>query len=309
MDIILSFLAFLWSLSDVVFSTLAFLLVFSGIVIVHEWGHFAMARACGITVYEFAVGFGKRVFGWKGQDGVEYNLRALPLGGYVQMMEDEAHENDPGSFQSAALWKRMAVTLAGVAMNFVAAMVILTVLFWRGTHPILLSEEDILAAEKSGVVTMTDPDENGKRKILDMQTIQLPLGEAMVFATTETARISVAVVKKVGEIPVSLFKESSLPEGIAGPLGIAEVTHKIMPGGIFALLKLGALLSISLAVFNLLPFPALDGGRFVFQVLEFVMGKRPNPKWEGALHYAGFAVLMGLIVMVTFNDVVRMFFS
>ena len=291
----------------IILSVLAFLVVFSILIIVHEFGHFYAARKCGVKVLEFALGMGKKIVGKKVGD-TEYNLNAVPFGGFVRMLGEEEKSDDPRSFEKAKLWKRMTITLAGVFMNFVLAIGILTLLFSVGTNPILVSKADLERAAEAGVVTLSEPDEEGVRKVIKMQEQKFPPHEAFVFSIKETGRISVAILEKVGEIPIEIIEHHRLPEGLSGPVGIAEVTHNMVPMGILALMKLTALLSISLGVFNLLPIPALDGGRFIFQLLELITFRRPNPKWENYLHYAGFMILMGLLVVVTWNDIVRIFF-
>ena len=291
----------------IILSVLAFLVVFSILIVAHEFGHFYAARKCGVKVLEFALGMGKRVFGKKVGE-TEYNFNAIPFGGFVRMLGEEEKSDDPRSFEKAKLWKRMIITLAGVFMNFVLAIGILTFLFSVGTNPILVSKADLERAVESGLVTLSEPNEEGVRKVLSMQEQKFPLGEAFIFSIKETGRISVAILEKVGEIPIEIIENHRLPEGLSGPVGIAEVTHKIVPMGILELMKLTALLSISLGVFNLLPIPALDGGRFIFQLLELITFRRPNPKWENYVHYAGFMILMGLLVVVTWNDIMRIFF-
>ena len=141
--------------------------------------------------------------------------------------------------------------------------------------------------------------------------VQAPFPQSLWLATTETVRISQAVLEKAAEIPVELIERQTLPDGLAGPVGIAEVTHKVIPLGLLALIKLTALLSISLGVMNLLPIPALDGGRFLFQLLELVLkpfGIKPHERWENYAHMGGFALLMGLLVLITWNDIARIFF-
>lgn len=292
----------------IILSIIAFLVVFSVLIIVHEFGHFYAARKSGVKVLEFALGMGKKIFGKKIGE-TEYNLNMIPFGGFVRMLGEEERSNDPRSFEKAKLWKRMMITLAGVFMNFVLAILLLTFLFSVGTKPILVSKADVTAAEEAGTITLSEPDEDGDRSIIHMEDLKFPVGKAFLFAVNETGRISLAVLQKVGEIPLEIIEKHQLPEGLAGPVGIAEITHKIVPMGLLALMKLTALLSISLGVFNLLPFPALDGGRLIFQFLELVICRRPNPTWENYAHFGGFAILMGLLVVVTWNDVVRIFFS
>ena len=95
--------------------------------------------------------------------------------------------------------------------------------------------------------------------------------------------------------------------GLAGPIGIARVTGEVAKAGISPIFELTALLSISLGIVNILPIPALDGGRLMFVVIEWVRrGKRISPKREGLVHLVGFALLLGFIVVVSYFDVVRM---
>lgn len=291
----------------IILSLIAFLLIFSVLIVVHEWGHFFTAQKCGVKVLEFSLGFGKKIW-TKTHKGVEYALALVPFGGFVRMLGEDESSDDPRSFEQAKLWKRMAITLAGIAMNFVFAVVILTGLFSFGTTPVLISDADVDQAIERGIVVLGEELEDGSRQILEIKEIQKPFPQSFVFAVTETWRISGAVIDKAAEIPGEIISTGKLPDGLAGPVGIAEATHKILPSGIAALLKLAALLSISLAVMNLLPIPALDGGRFLFQLIELVIRRRVPPKWENSVHIGGFVLLMVLIAAVTWNDIVRIFF-
>ena len=287
-------------------SLIVFLLVFSALILVHEAGHFFVARWSGVRVLEFGLGFGKKF--WKRKkNGVEYSAGVVPFGGYVRMLGEEEESDAPDSFEKAKLWRRMAITLAGIFMNFVFAIVLLSGLFAIGTTPILISDADVDNAVEQGLIVLGEPDAEGNQKVLEMKEVQVPFPQSLVFATTETWRISKAVVEKAAEIPVDLLSQGSLPDGLAGPVGIAEATHRILPAGVAAILKLMALLSISLAVMNLLPIPALDGGRFLFQIIELITFRKVPAKFEMWVHSIGFGLLMLLIVAVTWQDLVRIF--
>ena len=287
-------------------SLLVFLLVFSALILVHEAGHFFVARWSGVRVLEFGIGFGKKL--WKKKkNGVEYSAGIVPFGGYVRMLGEEEASDASDSFEKAKLWKRMSITLAGIFMNFVFAIVILSGLFTAGTTPILISDADVDNAIEQGLVVLDEPNTDGNQKILEMKEIQVTFPQSILFAVTETWRISNAVIEKAAEIPVDLFSHGQLPDGLAGPIGIAEATHRILPAGIAAILKLTALLSISLGVMNLLPIPALDGGRFLFQVIECVVRKKVPAKFEMWVHSIGFGLLILLIIAVTWQDLVRIF--
>ena len=95
--------------------------------------------------------------------------------------------------------------------------------------------------------------------------------------------------------------------GLSGPVGIARVTGQVAQVGISPLLQLTAIISISLGIINLLPIPALDGGRLMFVIIEFLRGGKPiSPRREGIAHLVGFLVLIGLIVVVSYFDIIRL---
>lgn len=292
----------------VLFSFIAFLLLFTILVLVHEWGHFFAARKSGVKVEEFGLGMGKKLWGKK-KGEVEYTINAIPFGGFVRMLGEDGDSKDPRSFGNAKLWKRMIITLAGVFMNFVLAICVLTILFSAGTNPIIITQEEFDQAVAENVIVLSEMDEEGNQTIVDIQQVQKDFPKSFLFATTESFRISKAIVQKVKSLPFEIIEKRGIPDDISGPLGIAEATHKILPQGFKALLKLLAILSLSLGVMNLLPIPALDGGRFLFQLIELVTFRKPPEKWENAIHVGGFILLMGLMVAITWNDIIRIFFS
>ncbi len=292
----------------ILLSILVFIIIFSILVIVHESGHFMAARISNVKVEEFGLGMGKKIWGKK-KGETEFTFNAVPFGGFVRLLGEEEESHDPRSFSKATLWKRIMITLAGVFMNMVLAVLLLTILFSVGTEPIIITKTEFDTAIKNGVIKVSEPDKDGNQIILDIQKVQKNFPQSFFFAITETARISKAIVIKAGEIPMDILQNHKIPKGISGPLGIAEVTNKVVPQGILPILKLLAMLSLSLGVMNLLPIPALDGGRFLFQIVELITFHKPRAKWENAIHGVGFFILMALMVAVTWNDIVRMFFS
>jgi regulator of sigma E protease len=301
-------MSYIFSFLSIIPSIIIFIIIFSILILVHEWGHFIAAIKSGVKVEEFGLGFGKKL--WKKQVGeVEYSIGAIPFGGYVKMLGEEEKSNDPRSFEKAKLWKRMVITLAGIFMNLVLTTASLFVLFSIGTTPILISKADVHRADEQGLVTWSEADENGKKAILKLGKIKKSFPESVIFTFTETWRISGGILNKVVEIPREIINKGKLPVGLSGPVGIAEATHKIIPLGFWALVKLMALLSLSLAIMNLLPIPALDGGRFFFQIVELILKPfkiKLNTDIENYVHMAGFMVLMLLIVAITWNDIVNL---
>jgi regulator of sigma E protease len=111
----------------------------------------------------------------------------------------------------------------------------------------------------------------------------------------------------LGELVESVVSQFAIPDDVAGPVGIARLTHVFTQQGLMALLRFTALLSLSLAVINIIPFPALDGGRLLFLLIEAVRGKRIPQKWESFIHALGYLILIGLIILITYSDVLNIF--
>ena len=118
------------------------LLVLCVIIIVHEFGHYLVGRLCGIGILEFSVGFGPKLFGWT-RKGIDYSVRALPLGGYCKFLGEDSENSAPNAMNNASVWKRIATVAAGPAMNFVLAYisaVVMLCLFAFGTTTAMISE-------------------------------------------------------------------------------------------------------------------------------------------------------------------------
>jgi regulator of sigma E protease len=291
-------------------SLVSFLVIFSVLVVIHEFGHFFAAIKSGVKVEEFGLGLGKRLFTHT-RKGVDFTINLIPFGGFVRMLGESETSKDPRSFEQAPLYKRMIITLAGVFMNFVLTIVILAALFMVGTSPFILTQEEQDAAIESGVIML---EKNEAEEVIgyEIKDVQLAPHKAIAFAFTETARMSGVILDKLAEIPRTIINEKRLPDGLSGPVGIAQISGTVVSNfGIEGALRLMAQLSLSLAIMNLLPIPALDGGRFLFQVIEMfsllIFKKRPSPKIENYVHVIGFALILGLMLLITVADVGRIF--
>jgi regulator of sigma E protease len=152
------------------------------------------------------------------------------------------------------------------------------------------------------------PDSTGKIGIgLESPALYLPLTESFIFATQETWAITKLTVGGVGTLVTTLFAKQKLDESVGGPVKIFELTSLAGHAGIIPLLTLVAILSISLGVINILPFPALDGGRLIFILTEGVLRRRiVNTTIEGYIHLTGFALLIMLIIAVTWKDILSL---
>lgn len=362
---------------------LIFLVTFTLIIAVHEFGHYLTARLLGMKVLEFAFGFPPRLFAWR-HAGIDYSVNAIPFGGFVRILGQDDFairqqgEGEPGSFTSKPWWAQAVVLAAGVAMNFVLALVVLTAAFLIGTtaptgevrvievkpgSPAeaagvrdgdLLREVDGTAFRTStAIVSYTyrqagltragvpmDPprsaipitlvlERDGQRtppvKVTPRQ--ELPQGEGPMGIVLEdvTAPVSVApteavgsawsltvdVVQQIAALPGQLLgADDALPGGppqIGGPIEIFRVTDQVAEFGPTALMRLVGVLSINLGVLNIIPFPALDGGRLLFVLIGGIFNRRLSPQVEAMIHAVGFILLLGLLVLVSIADIRRVF--
>jgi len=164
---------------------------------------------------------------------------------------------------------------------------------------------------KKNFTSVVTPDEKGnlgvylsdRPLVTAVHNVQYPPVESAIIAGQETWRLSKFTVIMLGDVLKSIVSQFTVPETVGGPVAIAQVTHLFVNTEAFIeLFKLAALLSISIAVINIMPFPALDGGRLVFLLFEMITRRRPSPKIETVIHGLGFLLLMLLILIVTWKD-------
>lgn len=383
-----------------------FLLVLSVLVIAHEWGHFIVARKCGMRVYEFGLGFPPRLGGiyknpktgkwtwvWgKGKSslketvggdpreeeypGTLYSFNWLPLGGFVRIKGENGEAgNDKDSFTYHKAWKRSAVLVAGVTMNVILAGLLLAGGLMIGLPADFsagIDERAIVVEEPAVMIQQVETDSPADKagfafgdKVLSLngeaaegtdemiayvgqrggETLTLEVdraGELLTFEIAPTVleqgdqpRLGV-VLADAGVIRypwywaipkgfiaaffglinifVGLFlllKHLILGQGllfeVSGPVGIANVIGQSARLGVNYLIHVSAMISLSLAALNILPIPALDGGRLLFVIIEKITGKPVPMRYEQTAHTVGFVLLMTLILVVTWRDIVNIF--
>lgn len=366
---------------------LVFFLVLSVLVLVHELGHFLAAKKAGIKVEEFGFGLPPRIFGVKKGETI-YSINWLPIGGFVKLYgEDEADFTSDGgrlkrsgshdssevdglksrAFYAQPKLTRAIVLLAGVLMNFLLAVLIISYIFTQG---VLAPTEKVAIkrisqnspAQGAGLkvgdivlkvngVAIKSPDQLisvtgkhlGEKVTLEISrcptlatcylllTILVPrqnpppnegaMGlavsnleekkflwyQAPFSGTVEAFKISGMMIMEIGKVLWKLITFQPVGGEVSGPIGIAQATGEAVKFGPMAVLQLMGLLSLNLAVVNILPFPALDGGRLLFVVIEGVLGKKVKPVLERMTHQIGMVILLGLIFLVTLNDLLRIF--
>ncbi|PIY72838.1 MAG: hypothetical protein COY86_09860, partial [Rhodobacterales bacterium CG_4_10_14_0_8_um_filter_70_9] len=143
--------------------------------------------------------------------------------------------------------------------------------------------------------------------VLSIKDVQYPFWFAPIKALEETGRLSVMTFSMFGDVVSSIFTRFTVPEGVAGPIGIARLTYTFVQEGFLSVLRFMALLSLSLGIINIFPFPALDGGRAFFILLEIIFKKPISLKFEAIVHGIGFLILMGIIFFITYNDILNFF--
>lgn len=355
-------------------SIIIFLIIFSLIVVSHEFGHYIVGKKNGIHAVEFFVGLGPKIIKWT-RDDTEFSIKLLPFGGacvFEGMDPLEAKEEgdeekkviDPEndrSFNHAPVWGRFATALAGPLFNIVLAY-ICGVILAASTGVVIPQIQKVLpdsGAEEAGIrVGDVIKSINGHSIHLSTEvsfTSFYSLGDPMdIVIERNGEEISTVVTPKYDEqdqryyIGITngkylecgaldsfkygfynveyilratldslkmLFTGQVGKDDLAGPVGIVKIVDETYDTAkaygaievVLSMLNLVMLLSANLAVMNLLPLPALDGGRLVFLLVEAIRGKPVPPEKEGYVHLAGMALLFALVIFVFVNDITKFF--
>lgn len=315
------------------------------LVLVHELGHFWAAKYFTMPVEELGIGFPPRVWS-KIRGGTRYSVNALPLGGFVKL-HGELEDVGVDSFVNQKPWKRVIVLIAGVCMNFAAGWLIFSIVFWAGVPPVIIitqvssgspaaeaglrqgdrirTELDVngfisfinnhkgaamaLAVERDGhdlsftLTPRTHPPQGDGALGIALQGVGIPRAgffEGLYRGFFASAAVAWSVIQGLG----LLF---SAPEAIVGPVGIFTIAVSTGKIGFVYVLQLLGVISLNLAVLNLLPIPALDGGRLLFIIIEKFRGKPFRAHTEQHANAIGFMFLIALIVGVTIKDIAGFF--
>ena len=299
--------------------------LFSVLIFVHELGHFTAAKLSGVQVNEFSMFMGPAL--WKKQVGETlYAIRCIPIGGYCAMEGEDGGSDNPRSFDKAAWWKRLIILAAGAAMNFligVVLMVIVCLPVKQTVVPVIAGFEDYATVNGEKVVlkdfllekheVTLENGSTGLRYGINF-TLSTPnfwekLGMAwnQSLDTVRLVRLSLQMLLggKVG------IKDMSGPVGIVSEMSKVAAASDSKVTALLNMLYFGGFIAINLAVMNLLPIPALDGGRIVCLLItvavEAITKKKINPKYEGYLHGAGMILLLALMAIIMFKDVIFLF--
>lgn len=354
-----------------IIAILAFILILSVLILIHEFGHFIVARRNGIRVDEFAFGFPPRLWSIK-KGNTTYALNAIPIGGYVKMKGEDSAEKGPDSFSEKSIWIRTKVIVAGVTLNLLLGIFLIFLGFFTVGMPqdidssllpgaqikekkvvitavqndfpakeaglkmgdIILSVNNVSTAEiqnvkefisanqsqeilvkvNSGgeekeIKTTTKIDENGIPRIgiamAQSGVVKYPVVSAVKAGFIGAYNVCASIVGFVGGLIFGAVSVETAKESVGGPVAIFNVVEQATTLGLSYFFSVFAMLSITLAVMNILPIPALDGSRLVFLVIEKFRGRAVASHIEGTIHTIGFVVLILLMILITYNDITR----
>jgi len=404
---------------------LKIIFVLGFLITIHECGHFFMAKACKVKVREFAIGFGPKIFNYKGKE-TKYTLRLIHLGGYVDMLGENERKDEPGSFSSSSIWKRILIVIAGATVNIVFGVIVyfswVAIDFsqvstivdsvsgeYSQNIDVLKENDEIISINGKSIHLKSDLDEalenaknenanvivkrDGKKENLNVKLTKITTKYIGVYYSNqedgykeikyvqenspaekaglkkgdilkkvndleisnletisdETNDIiftierngkeeyikvvaenvpkyifgvilkkadgsfsnrmyygfwqTISYLKEIGKSLINMFSGNVKVDQMMGPIGISEAIVKTK--GIFEYIYLLSIISLSLGVSNLLPIPALDGGRLVLLIIEAIRRKPLNQEFEIKIQLLGFSFLILLSFYIAFNDIVR----
>lgn len=358
-------------------SIIIFIIILSALIIVHELGHFLVARKFGIRVDEFGLGFpplAKKLFIWK---DTLFTLNWLPFGGFVRIFGENPSDKETDlvssdSFQSKNRGIQASVLFAGVVGNFLFAWLLISLGFMTGLPvpaslalPLedprivittvlpgspaaeagLRSGDTIISLSREGVYSELSPEslsqfiassleplsfviergEVASTKIVIPEAdiiadrpavgismdiigiVKLPSHEALWYGLKTTSELTALTGKAIGTFIFQALGGRANLSDITGPVGIVGMVGDVRELGFSYLLTFTALISINLAIINLLPFPALDGGRLLFVGIEAITRRSISPSIFNVVNMVGFAFLIFFMILITIQDVRNIF--
>jgi regulator of sigma E protease len=356
------------------------IVILIALIVVHEFGHFIVAKIMGVRVNEFGIGYPPRAYTLGKIGDTEYTLNWLPFGGFVRLFGEDSLEQIPAadrrrSFSGASRFAQAVILIAGVAANVLFAWGLFTVGFMAGM-PAAVSEDTPGAALTVGRVLSGSPAENAglitgdrvigivdeegellatltptamiafvaahggesitvsverrgetftrtltpahavlaeqsARPAIGIELVmvaekRLPFLSAITEAFWQTLGSLRAVVSGIYQLINDAFRGAADLSAVVGPVGLVTVVGDAADYGWTHILGLAAFISVNLAIINLIPIPALDGGRLVFVGLE-ALTRRATPKvMFQVLNLAGFSLIVFLMIAVTYNDIARL---
>ncbi len=364
-------------ISSILILIIAFLSLIA-LMIIHEFGHFIIAKKFGVRVDEFGIGYPPRIFGKKIGETI-YSVNWIPLGAFVRIYGEEGGVDDLRSFQNLKIWQRVLIVIGGVAAFWIAAIILFSIVFGMGAD-LPVGDQDVQGlsnvqvkivdvsanspASETGLKitdTIKDIEVNGVdtkiNKIVDFQKItndnkgkeitiiierngkdldfnltprinppagqgavgvglermatlikKYPWYEAPIQGAICTWQTTINSLVSLYSVFANLVSRKGLPQGaaFAGPLGITVFLANAASYGIGFFLYFIGIICVLVAIFNLFPIPALDGGKLIFLLIEKIKGKPVSVKVEQSITMAFFIILITLSIFITIKyDVPR----
>ena len=334
---------------DFLITAIKFIFLLGFLVLIHEGGHFLVAKLFKVKVNEFSIGFGKKLIGRQKGETL-YALRAVPLGGFVMLEGEEEESSDPRAFNNKSVWKRMLIIAAGGVVNILFGLLVYFIIAMNlGNYYSMVVSEPVqgYAAQQAGIQVgdelisangqrlrlKTDLDnainksqgdivqfeikrnneyinleikptqiEDGRYVIgVNLEPAENSLSNKIYYGFWNTVNFSASIVNNVKE----LFTGGVKTDQLMGPIGISTVVSQT--NGLLEFIYILALISLSLGVTNLLPFPPLDGGKLVLLLIEAIRRKKLSMELELNIQAAGFVLMILLSIYVAYNDILRIF--
>ena len=336
----------------VIISALKVVFLLGFLIFIHEGGHFLAAKACKVKVLEFSIGFGPKIWKKQGEE-TKYSIRAIPLGGYVQMLGETERVDQEGSFSKAKLSDRAKIVLAGPAVNIVFGLVAYFILAAVSGFNLSTYVDKIVDIAQENIGSqIVEGDEileiNGQKtriksdisRILSKNngedvTVKLNRNGEIVTVTVKPTEyvegyyilgVQVALknatigqrlyysfwdttgyIRDVGETLLMLVTGNISVNQMSGPIGISNMVAE--SNKVYDYIYLICIVSISLGVTNLLPIPALDGGRLLLLIIEKIRGKALKESVELEIQSISFMLLIMFAVYVSYNDILKIFYE
>lgn len=239
---------------------IVFLLSF--LILIHEGGHYLVAKFCGVRVNEFSIGFGPKIFS-KEKNGTMYEIRLIPLGGFVSLEGEEELSENEGSFSKASIQKKIAIIAAGALVNIIFGLIVYFI---------------IISYKYCEITNAT-------------------LINSILFGLKSAGQLFYEAIIGI----LNLFTGRLGIDSFTGPIGISSIVAQT--SGFVEFLYLLGVISVPLGITNLLPFVPLDGGKIVIYIIEAIRKKPMNKETELRIQTIGFTFLLMLSITVTFNDI------
>jgi regulator of sigma E protease len=276
-------------------SIIIFIIILGILIFVHELGHFLVAKKTGMRVDEFAIGFPPKIFSWT-KGGTKYALNMIPFGGYVKIFGERA------GLESGD--KIIGLTKGDADLDFTNSSEALAVI--KETPAPFVLETDRGGIEIPSKLSTEDGEVVGIF-LDDAVNTQTGFFHSFVQGYYLTGFSLTEITIALGDLLFDSFRGEAELENVAGPVGIVGMVGDAAESGIVSLIIFTAFISINLAIINLVPFPALDGGRLLFILIEVITRRPINYKVANYLNLIGFLILILLMIVITVSDIGKLF--